>query len=659
MAWSRANRPRRALRRLGIELNEYGFCDTDRFSPLSTSRPGVFVAGAFQEPKDIPETVTQASAAASMSMELLAEARNSLVTKRVYPDEHDVTDEQARIGVFVCHCGKNIASVVDVERVAEIASQQPNVVFATHTMYTCADTNLNNIRDMIREHRLNRIVVASCTPRTHEPIFRDTLREAGLNPYLFELANIRDQCSWVHSSEPEKATEKAAELMKMAVARARLLSPLTGTSFSVNQTGLVIGGGISGMTAALALADQGFKVHLIERSNRLGGNALDVGYTLEHENVRDFVTGLVKRVENSENIILHLDTEVAGVAGFIGSFQVTLRNGSMGSEVPCGAIIVATGAGPAGTKEYLHGKSAGVITQSELENQLQKGSFSAKNKNIVMIQCVGSRNEERAYCSRICCSVAVKNALKIKKLDPGANVYVLYRDIRTYGFREKYYKEAREAGVIFIRYEQDAPPTVTDNNGLMVALNSPDFPEPIEIEADNVVLSTGIEAEKDNRRLADMLKVPTNADGFFVEAHMKLRPVDFATEGIFLCGLAHSPKMIDENISQARAAAARAATVLSKTTLEVGAQVSHVDQTKCISCMTCTKVCPYGAPSINVDRKAEIISAKCMGCGICAAECPACAIQLNHFESKQFKTMLAELFEVKEDENTKPVGVPQ
>ncbi|MCX6006901.1 MAG: FAD-dependent oxidoreductase, partial [Chloroflexi bacterium] len=469
----------------------------------------------------------------------------------------------------------------------------------------------------------------------------------------------RDQCSWVHSAEPEKATEKATELMKMAVARARLLSPLTGTSFSVNQTGLVIGGGISGMTAALALADQGFKVHLVERSGWLGGNALDVNYTLEHENVSDFIDGLVKRVENSENIILHMDTEVAGVAGFIGSFQVMLRNGTVGSEVSCGAIIVATGAVPAGTEEYLHGKSAGVITQSELENQLQEGSFSAGNKNIVMIQCVGSRNEERAYCSRICCSVAVKNALKIKKQDPDSNVYVLYRDIRTYGFREKYYKQAREAGVVFIRYERNAPPVVTDNNGLLVTLNSPDFPDPIEIEADNVVLSTGIDAEKDNRRVADMLKVPINADGFFVEAHMKLRPVDFATEGIFLCGLAHSPKMIDENISQARAAAARAATVLSKTTLEVGAQVSHVDQTKCISCMTCTKVCPYGAPSINADRKAEIISAKCMGCGICAAECPACAIQLNHFESRQFKTMLAELFEVKEEENIKPVGVPQ
>lgn len=646
------------MKRLGIDLNDYGFCATDRFTPLSTSKPGVFVAGAFQEPKDIPETVTQASAAASMSMELLATARNSLITQRVYPNEHDVTDEEPRIGVFVCHCGKNIASVVDVERVAEIAAHQPNVVFATHTMYTCADSNLTNIRDMIHEHRLNRIVVASCTPRTHEPIFRDTLREAGLNPYLFELANIRDQCSWVHSLEPGPATEKAADLMKMAVARARLLSPLTGTSFSVNQTGLVIGGGISGMTAALALANQGFEVHLVEKSRRLGGNALGTSYTLEHEDVSEFLSGLVNRIENHPNIILHLETEVTGVAGFIGAFQITLCHNGKDIDVPCGAVTVATGAGAAKTEEFLYGKSSLILTQAELEQRLQNRAFITGNQNVVMIQCVGSRNDERAYCSRICCSMAVKNALKIKKQDPRANVYVLYRDIRTYGFREKYYTQAREAGVVFIRYDRDAPPEVSENNGLFVTVKSPDFPEPIEIEADNVVLSTGVEATG-NRRLADMLKVPLNADGFFVEAHLKLRPVDFATEGVFLCGLAHSPKMIDENISQARAAAARAATVLSKTSLEVGAQVSYVDQSKCISCMTCIKVCPYGAPSVNVDRKAEIISAKCMGCGICAAECPACAIQLNHFESRQFKTMLDELFKVQEVENIKPVGVPQ
>lgn len=645
--------------KIGIELNEYGFCATDRFTPLSTSREGVFVAGAFQEPKDIPETVTQASAAASMSMELLATARNSLVSKRVYPVEHDVADEEPRIGVFICHCGKNIASVVDVEHVAEVAARQPGVVFATHTMYTCADSNLNNIRDTIHEHKLNRIVVASCTPRTHEPIFRDTLREAGLNPYLFELANIRDQCSWVHSAEPEKATEKAIELMEMSVARSRLLSPLTGSTFAVNQTGMVIGGGIAGMTAALALANQGFKVHLVERSGRLGGHAHTIHYTLEHEDVSEFVAKMVSQVENNENITLHLETDVAAVAGFIGSFEVTLVREGLTKEVKCGAIIVATGAGPAGTSEYQYGQDSSVMTQLELEEKLSNGSFKAAGKNIIMIQCVGSRNDERPYCSRICCSVAVKNALKIKQQEPAANVYVLYRDIRTYGFREKYYKQAREAGVIFIRYERNAPPVVAGDNGLTVTVNSPDFPEALEIEAGNVVLSTAVDALKDNRKLADMLKVPLNGDGFYVEAHMKLRPVDFATEGIFLCGLAHSPKLMDENISQARAAAARAATVLSKTQLEIGAQVSQVDQSKCISCMTCTKVCPYGAPAVNADHKAEIIAAKCMGCGICAAECPACAIQLNHFESRQFKSMLDELFQSPEEENTKAVAAPQ
>jgi heterodisulfide reductase subunit A-like polyferredoxin len=630
-------------KRLSIELNEYGFCATDRFSPLSTSRPGVFVAGAFQEPKDIPETVTQASAAASMAMELLASSRNTLVTKAVYPDEHDVTDEEPRIGVFVCHCGRNIASVVDVERVAAIAAEEPNVVFATHTLYTCADNSLDNIHKMIHEHRLNRIVVASCTPRTHEPIFRDTLRQAGLNQYLFELANIRDQCSWVHSAEPEAATQKAAELVKMSIARARRLVPLRESSFAVTQIGLVIGGGVSGMTAALALADQGFKVHLVERSEKLGGNFLNLSYTLEHEDIKPFVSDLIKRVESHPNIELHVSAEVTKVDGFVGSFQVTLSGKAGEIKVPCGAVIVATGAVPADTKDFRRGQSPKIIAQLELEKALAAGTSLDQDRNVVMIQCAGSRNDERPYCSRLCCSMAVKNALKMKKVNPDVNVFVLYRDIRTYGFREKYYQQAREAGVIFIRYTREAPPIIGDD--LTVTVNSPDFPEPVEIEADRVVLSTGIDAPEDNRKLADLLKVPLNADGFFSEAHLKLRPVDFATEGIFLCGLAHSPKMVDENIAQARAAAARAATVLSRTQLEVSGQVASVTQDKCISCVTCVRACPYGAPFVNNDRKAEIAAAKCMGCGICAAECPAHAISLRHFESEQFSVMLNELFQ--------------
>jgi heterodisulfide reductase subunit A len=632
--------------RLDIKLNDYNFCLTDRLNPLSTSVPGVFVGGAFQEPKDIPETVTQASAAASMAMELLASSRNTLITKKVYPPEHDVTDEKPRIGVFVCHCGMNIASVVDVEGVVKNIENQPGVVVANHTMFTCSDTSLSNIKDMIREHRLNRIVVASCTPRTHEPLFRETLREAGLNPYLFEMANIRDQCSWVHTTQPQSATEKATELVKMAIARAHLLSPLESGTLQVNQTGLVIGGGLSGMTSALALANQGFVTHLVEQADRLGGNLHDIHFTFEQNDITGFTKNLIKKVESNPNIKVYLGTEIASIAGHIGKFNITLSKAGQKSEITTGAIIVATGAGKAQTSEFLYGKSQQVLTQVELEKRLFEKTYPAKGQNIVMIQCVGSRNTEHPYCSRICCSMAVKNALAIKKQDPNANIYVLYRDVRTYGFREKYYMQAREAGVVFIRYNPDAPPQIRQNGELVVTLKSPDLSEQIEIEADNVVLSTGVEADKvNNKRISDMLKVPLNADGFYVEAHMKLRPVDFTTEGIFLCGLAHSPKAIDENISQARAAAARAATVLSKTQLEVSAQVSYVDQQKCISCMTCVNTCPYSAPFCNKDGKGQIEAAKCMGCGICASECPARAIQLHHFETDQFLVMIRQLFE--------------
>ncbi len=625
---------------LDLKLNKFGFCDTDRLSPLLTSRPGVFVGGAFQEPKDIPETVTQASAAASMAMELLAPARNSLVTKKSYPTEHDVTDEEPRLGVFVCHCGINIAGTVDVEQVVKRIEHEQNVVFATHTMFTCADTSLSNIKDMIRQHRLNRIVVASCTPRTHEPLFRETLREAGLNPYLFEMANIRDQCSWVHSTVPEDATEKAVELVKMAIARARTLWPLEGGTLAVDQAGNVIGGGLSGMTAALALANQGFDVHLIEQANRLGGTLHDICRTFEHDDIAAFTRGLIEQVQKHPRIKTHLEAEIATIKGHIGKFHVSLGK----QEITGGAIIVATGAQAAKTTDFLYGKSSGVLTQVELEKQLHEKTWPARGQNVVMIQCVGSRNEKHPYCSRICCSMAVKNALNIKKRDPLANVYVLYRDVRTYGFREVYYQQARETGVVFIRYTPEAPPQVVDDNGLVVTVKSPDLNEPLAIEADNVVLSTGVEVDlANNKRISDMLKVPLNADGFYVEAHMKLRPVDFTTEGIFLCGLAHSPKFIDENISQARAAAARAATVLSKTHLDVSAQVSYVDQRKCISCMTCVTVCPYSAPYCNKDGKGQVEAAKCMGCGICASECPARAIQLHHFETDQFEVMIKEL----------------
>ncbi len=635
--------------KIGVELNEYGFAGKSRLAPLETSRPGVFIAGSFQEPKDIPETVTQASAAASMSMELLSRVRNTLTSNKTYPVEHDITDEEPRIGVFVCHCGINIASTVDVEKVTAAIAGEPDVVIANHTMYTCSDSSLTDIKRCIRENRLNRVVVASCTPRTHEDLFRDTLREAGLNQYLFELANIRDQCSWVHNREPEAATEKAVELVKASIARSRMLRPLTGESLEINQGGLVIGGGLSGMTAALSLAEQGFKVSLIEKSPVIGGNLRKIHSTLEGEDVNSMMNDLIVKVENHRNIDLYLNSEVAKLKGHIGKFTATINqkgvtNGK-GRELNCGAIVVATGGEPAETADFLYGKSDKVITQLELEKMLHDRRFSAKDKNVVMIQCAGSRNSERQYCSRICCSMAIKNALKIKKSDPETGVYILYRDIRTYGFREKYYLEARKAGVVFIRYDEKNPPAVSTGSSIYVTVKSPDMRDMVEIEADNVVLSTGIDSPAENRAISDMLKLQLNSDGFFLEAHVKLRPVDFATEGIYLCGLAHSPKMIDENISQARAAASRAATVLSKKSLEVGAVVSEVNQDRCISCMTCVHACPYGAPFSNVDGKGEISPAKCMGCGICVSECPARAIQLNHFETRQFNVVIEDLIE--------------
>jgi len=633
--------------KLGIDINEFGFCKTDRLSPLITSKPGVYVGGAFQEPKDIPETVMQASAAASMAMELLSSAKNTLVTSKEYPSEHDCTDEEARIGVFVCHCGINIAGTVDVEKVTESIKNQPGVAFASHTMYTCSEASLTNIKDQIIKNRLNRIVVASCTPRTHEPIFRETLREAGLNPYLFELANIRDQCSWVHSSEPLGATEKAIELVKMSISRSIGLLSLEGEKIPIKQNAVVIGGGVSGMSAALSLAEQGYDVDLIEKSSQLGGNLASVNSTLENENLTEFKANLIESFKTHRNVDCYLNSTVTSVSGHIGEFKIKTITDGKPKEFICGAIIIATGAKPAETLEYTYGTVKNVLVQSEFEKLLEN-KIDKKGQTYVMIQCVGSRNTENPYCSRICCSNAIKNALKVKKEDPEANIYILYRDIRTYGFREVYYKKAREAGVVFIRYDEQNLPVVSDINGVLnaVKLDSPDFPETIVIEADKLILSTGIKANEDNKAISNMLKVPLNASGFYVEAHMKLRPVDFATEGIFLCGLAHSPKMLDENISQAKAAAARAATILSKTHLEVGAQVSRVDQSKCISCMTCVKACPYGAPFCNNDHKAEIEKAKCLGCGICTSECPARAIHLNHFKSEHFKAMIDNLFSV-------------
>jgi heterodisulfide reductase subunit A-like polyferredoxin len=632
--------------RLGLDLNCFGFCHTERLSPVSTSRPGIYVAGAFQEPKDIPESVAQASGAAGCAMEQLAAVRGNMITRHEYPWERDVTDEAPRIGVFICHCGHNIASVVDVEKVAEQAAKMANVVHAEASLYTCSDTNQQHIKDMIREHRLNRLVVASCSPRTHEILFQETLRESGLNQYLFAMTNIRDQCSWVHRDDHVAATAKAVDLMRMAVGRARHLRSLETGRLPVTQSALVIGGGLAGLTAALATADQGFPVHLVEKETLLGGNLRHVRTTLEGDDVAAALEDLLKRVKAQTKITIHLSSTVKQITGHVGNFTSVIDTAGQEQTIRHGVIIIATGGVERETQSYLYGKNQRVITQRMLEERLAAGDL-LKNlgdkPTIVMIQCVESRTDEHPYCSRVCCSEAVKNALEIKRQKPGARVVVLAKDIRTYGFRETYFQKAREAGVLFVRHPRTVDPVVEDAGGLTVRVLDNGSGRELQLRPDLVVLSTGIAPAADNPILSGLLRSALTADGFFLEAHPKLRPVDLANEGEFICGLAHSPRFIDETIAQARAAAGRAATVLSQSQLVIPGQVSKVDPNLCVACATCVKVCPYNAPMINDLKKAEIQRAKCLGCGSCVAVCPRRAITLWHQEDQQVIAMLDEL----------------
>ncbi len=622
--------------KLGIALNEYGFCDTKEFSPLETSIPGIYVCGAFSSPKDIPDSVAQASGAASKAGGLISSVRGKLIVAKKYPPEKDVEEKEPRIGVFICHCGINIGGVVDVPRVVEYVKTLPNVVYAEHNLYTCSQDTGARMVENIKEHDLNRVVVASCTPRTHEPLFRDNCREGGLNPYLFEMANIRDQCSWVHMHEPKKATKKAMDLVRGAVAKARFLRPLKKPMIKISPIGLVIGGGLSGITAALELAEQGFEVHLVEKEKQFGGNLRRIKFLLNGDDPSEKLNSLIKRVEKNKKIHIHTNAEIISVEGYIGNFNSTILCDGEKKEIQHGVIIVATGAAEHKPKEYLYGEDPRVVTQLELEEKLAEGKLDAET--IVMIQCIGSRNSEHPSCSRVCCTNAVKNALKIKESNPKSEVYVLYKDMRTYGFREKYYQEAMRRGVIFIRYDDKHKPEVTNEGKLKVLVRDPILKKKILMEPDLLVLSAGILANPDNKNLGQILKVPLGKEGFFLEAHMKLRPVDFATDGVFLCGLAQSPKFIDESISQACGAAARAITVLSKEALEIEGAIARVDEDYCAGCKVCVSICESGAAQIvekNGRQVSNVIEALCKGCGLCAAACPSGAITIEHFTDKQ------------------------
>jgi len=621
---------------LGIDLTQGNFCETKNFKPFATSRDGIFVCGAFQGPKDIPESVMEASAAACSAGASLAHARGSLIKEKAFPDETDITGEEPRIGIFVCNCGINIGGIADVPAVVEYAKGLPNVAYVEENLFTCSQDTQNQMAEVIKEQNLNRIVVAACTPRTHEPLFQETIRNAGLNEYLFDMANIRNQCTWVHSDDKKKATEKSKDLVRMAVARASLLEPIPDISVDVNPSALIIGGGVAGMTTALGFADQGFPAIIVEKSSVLGGAARDLSKTWKGQDIQQYLSELVDKVEQHSDIKVLRNAEVVGASGFVGNFETQVAVENKIKTVEHGVVMVATGGKAADTKEYLYGKNPRVTRWHDLEHDPEK----LKNAEIIVfIQCVGSRDQNRPYCSRICCMASILQAISIKENNPDTNVFILYRDIRTYGEKEYLYKKAREMGVVFVRYSLDNKPKLTEiENGLQVDVFDPILQKDLRIKADYVNLATAIEPAQNNK-ISEFYKIPLNSENFFMEAHAKLRPVEFANDGIFLCGLAHYPKTIEESISQAMAATSRAVTVLAKGSVQISPLVSQVDAEKCIGCGLCAEVCAFNAILLEeIEGKgyrAKNISASCKGCGLCASSCPQQAIDMLHFRDRQ------------------------
>jgi heterodisulfide reductase subunit A-like polyferredoxin len=623
--------------KLGVETDKFGFCISPDNQPNATSRPGVFAAGAFTAPIDIPESVMSASGAACLAGQSIQESRGTLVSEKIYPPETEVAEQEPRVGVFICRCGTNIARVVDIPAVLEYAKTIPNVVHAEENLYTCSTDTQAKIIGAIRDKKLNRVVVASCSPRTHEPLFQDTLREGGLNKYLFEMANIRDQCSWVHATHMPQSTIKAKDLIRMAVARADTLLPLHQQKAEVTRRALVIGGGLSGMTAALGFAKQGFESVIIEKEKQLGGNLKRIKFT-EHGDPQALLSGVIQQVEAQPLIKVYTGAEIKKSSGFLGNYVTDLIT-DKGETVTVnhGVVVIATGGSEYKPVEYLYGKSAKVLTQLDLEKKLVEEASIAKGlKSVVMIQCVGSREPEHLYCSRVCCNQAIHNAIKLKELNPETEVAILYRDIRSYGLHELEYRKAREMGVTFIHFEVENKPELNEENGsLKIKVLDKGIHQEIALNPDLLILSAGIRPQADANDFASRLKLPLTQDGFIMEAHMKLRPLDLVNEGMYICGLAHSPKNISESIIQATGAVSRALTVLSQPYLMLGGIVSVVDPDKCVACLTCVRSCPYNVPRINEKGVAYIEPSGCQGCGICASACPRKAITLQNYSDTQ------------------------
>jgi heterodisulfide reductase subunit A len=630
--------------KFGIQLNPHGFCKTNPVNPIETSHPGIFVSGAFQGPIDIPESVMTASGAHALCSQILAYRRGKLDRERVYPPERDVSKEEPKVGVFVCHCGANIGRVVDVPSVVEYASTLGNVVHAQESIFACSTDNAQEIADKIREKGLNRVVVAACTPRTHEPLFRDTCREGGINPYFFDMANIREHCSWVHSREKEDATQKAKDIVRMSVARTALLEPLQEFELPVDNRGLVVGGGLAGMTTALSLADQGFEIYLVEKKTDLGGMARRIHYTLEGMDVQAYLNDMIRKVYQHPSIHVSTDATITEASGYVGNFITKVKSEGRVKEIHHGIAIIATGAEEYKPTEYLYGEDDRVLTLLELEEQIAKGEEKVINsQSLVMIQCVGCRNEDRNYCSRVCCDQAIKNALKLKEINPHMDITILFRDMRTYGFKEDYYREAADKDVKFIRYEPDEKPhveAVEEEGRPVLRVTLPDYilGQKLAIDADYLALAAAVIPSATSHEISKLFKVPLNPDGFFQEAHVKLRPVDFAAEGVFLCGIAHYPKHISETISQAYGAAGRAVTVLTKDSVVASGAICDVNESDCVSCGACISVCKYGAIEFHdtpQGRKAKVNPILCKGDGLCNSRCPTGAIFLKHYTDEE------------------------
>jgi heterodisulfide reductase subunit A-like polyferredoxin len=657
--------------RLNVEVDDYGFCKTLQYNPLQTSREGFYAVGPFREPKDIPESLLEASGAAAQVGTMLRESRGTLTREAVFPTERDFVTENPKVAVFVCHCGTNIGGYLDVPEVAKYARGLPGVIHSEDPMYACSQDSVAHITEKVKEMGANRVVIASCTPLTHEPVFRKSLRSAGLNAYLLDMANIRNQCSWVHSHDWDAATEKAKDMVRMSIARASNLQPLATNEMPVQRGALVIGGGAAGMEAAITLADQGFPVDLVERSSELGGALRHLHYGLEQFGIEAalpprgsetflgpqvYLEKLIAKVENHSSISLHFNAEVVKAQGFMGNFSTTIgyANRNERIEVSHGATIVCVGGVEYRGEEYGYGSDPRITTQQQFESTLAAAEYTGGEtpNNVVMIQCVGPADK---YCGRICCTSALKNALTLKRLNPTAQITVIYKDIRTYGFKERIYTQAREAGVIFMHYEtgREAEVTIDAAGVLKVSLWEEILGRQMDLKPDMLVLSSPIVPSPAAEDLASKLKLAQDADGFFMEAHIKLRPVDFLADGVFMAGLAHYPKLLQESIIQAKAAAARAATILSRDTLTTGGPVAEISQGLCVACLTCVRSCPFGAPRISSDAEsiggilgaAYIESALCQGCGLCTASCPACAIELKHYTENQIGAKLDALFE--------------